>query len=197
MMQKYSQHIAEALIPLLGFYFWNWNWYFILLFYVLDGLAREIVLHLKSKKIFATQGGNSARDVWVKFGVKSAVMALVVAFVLHFMYFINHPQVDFGQEFTLFLSYTEMGIAQGWVLLPLIALNVWTQYKFTFLKLGLHTKISLSQLWKAHLNQRSFYLSTVIIGLGIHVVFHLNDVFFLWASVLLPVLYVRFIMPKL
>lgn len=195
-MQKYSQNIAEAIIPLLGFYYWGWNWYFILLFFLLDGLAKEIVLHLKSNKIVATQGGENSKINWRKSGIKSGAIALFVALVLHFMVYISNADVNFFKEFIRFLSYTEMGIAQGWVLLPLIALNVWMQYKFTFLKFGLHTKTQLSMLWKEHLTYRYFYLFAVILGLGLHAVFHLNDFVFVWVSVLLPFLYMSVFKPN-
>jgi hypothetical protein len=195
-MQKYSQYLAEAIIPLLGFYSWNWSWNFILLFYLLDGLAKEIVLHLKSNKIYETQGGENSKITWKKSGVMSGAIALFVTVILHFMVYISNPEVNFFEEFIRFLSYKEMGLAQGWVLLPLIALNVWMQFKFTFLKFGLHTKIQLSLLWKEHLRYRYFYLFAVIIGLGLHAVVHFNDFVFVWVSVGLPLIYVAVFKPK-
>lgn len=195
-MQKYSQHIAEAIIPLLGFYLWGWNWYFILLFFILDGLAKEIIFHLKSRKIFATQGGTQSLSIWKSSGIKTGILSIIAVVVLHGMYFINHQDIQFLDEIVAFLSYEEMGLAQGWVLIPLVALNVWVQYEFTFLKLGLHRKLLLSELWKDHLHYRYFYLIVVVIGLGLHSVFHFQDVVFVWASVSLPYLYERFLKPQ-
>ncbi len=195
-MQKYSQHIAEAIIPILGFYFWNWSWYFILLFYILDATAKEIIIHLKSKKIYQTQGGDQSLIVWEKNGFKSAALAILTLVVLHFMYYINHKNVSFTQEIIAFLSYREMGISQGWVLVPLVGLNVWMQYKFTFLKFGLHTKLTLTSLWKEHVQFRNFYLLSTLIGLGLHSVFQFQDVAFVWVAIALPFLYLRFILQK-
>ena len=48
---KYIQLVGDAIIPILGFFFWDWNLYFILLFYFLDMLTKEVLLHLKSNKI--------------------------------------------------------------------------------------------------------------------------------------------------
>ncbi len=195
-MQKLAQNSLEAIIPILGFYYWDWSWYFILLFYILDGLAKEIILHLKSQKVYATQGGESAVRFWQRSGIKSAFIVSITTVILHFMYYINHANVDFLSEVIGFLSYKEMGLAQGWVLVPLIGLNVWMQYKFNFLKIGLHTKTKMSSLWGEHLRIRILYLIVVIIGLGIHSVFHLADFVFVWASVALPFLFEFLIKPE-
>ena len=48
---KYIQILGDAVIPLLGFFVWNWNIYFILLFYLLDLLVKEVVIHFKSNRI--------------------------------------------------------------------------------------------------------------------------------------------------
>ncbi len=188
-MQKYSQYCAEAIIPLLGYYYWNWGWYFILLFIILDAVAKEAVLHLKSKKIYETQGGGEALSIWKKEGIKSAAMSLIVLFMLHGMYYMSHINVDFSSELYSFFSYKEMGIAQGWVLVPLVFLNVWAQYKFTFLKLGLHTKTQLSQLWLQHVKYKIFILILVVVGALIHTLIHLDDLLFVWILVLLPFIY--------
>ncbi len=187
-MQAYSQYIGEALIPLLGFYYWDWSWYFILLFYILDGLAKATVLHLKSNKILQTQGGKSARSVWKKYGILVMAMDLVVLVALHFMYIQNHPEFQFTPEIRSFLQHKEMGVAQGWILVPVVVLGVWLQYQFTFLKLKLHTKIQMSVLWKEHFRQRFIVLSAVLFGGIVHFFVQLPDVVFLWAAVALPFL---------
>ena len=55
--QKYVQSFGDALIPILGYFFWNWNLYFIVLFYLLDLIASEVFMYFKSKKILQVQGG--------------------------------------------------------------------------------------------------------------------------------------------
>ncbi len=187
-MKNYSAYIGEALIPLLGFYYWNWSWYFILLFYILDAMAKVVVLHLKSNKILQTQGGETARFVWKRSGSITAAVDLVVVTLLHVMYMLNHPDFQLGKEIIAFLSHKEMGLAQGWFLIPVIVLGVWLQYQFTFLKLKMHTKTQMSVLWKEHLQFRSVVLGTVVLGSIIHYFFSLNDAVFVWGSVLLPFL---------
>ena len=48
---KIIQVAADAAIPLMGFFLWDWSLYFILLFYLLDLLASEIIAHLSARKI--------------------------------------------------------------------------------------------------------------------------------------------------
>lgn len=187
-MQKYAQNIAEAIIPLLGFYYWNWNWYFILLFLILDALAKEIILHLKSNKIYATQGGDKLKRIWFLQGLKSAGLSIIVLLMLHGMYYMNHTNVDFTNEILRFLSYKEMGIAQGWVLIPLVVVSVWMPYKYQFLKLGLQTKTQLSKLWTGQLGYKLLVFTLVVVGALIHTLVHLPDFVFVWASVALPFL---------
>lgn len=185
-MQKYSQNIAEAIIPLLGFYYWGWSWYFILLFLILDAIAKIFILHLKSRKIYATQGGEKSKAVWIKSGAVSFGIDLFILVLLHLMYSFNHESFNVGQEIISFLSYEELGLAQGWIFIPLIILNVWMQYKFTFLKLKLHTKIQISGLWKEYLMHRYIVLGIVIVGCAVHYFTSLNDVVFVWAAAVLP-----------
>lgn len=185
-MQKYSQNIAEAIIPLLGFYYWGWSWYFILLFLILDAIAKVFILHLKSRKIYATQGGEKSKSVWIKSGVFSLGVDFTIQALLHLMYSFNHENFNVGKEIIDFLSYEELGLAQGWIFVPLIVLNVWMQYKFTFLKLKQHTKTQISGLWKEYLMHRYIVLGIVILGCAIHFFVSLNDVVFVWVSALLP-----------
>src|SRR5690554_8069219 len=47
--------ISEAIIPLLGIFFFEWGIYFILLFYFIDLVATEVFLYIKVNKIIQFQ----------------------------------------------------------------------------------------------------------------------------------------------
>jgi hypothetical protein len=188
-VQKYSQYLAEALIPLMGYYIWNWGWYFILLFVILDAFAKEVVLHLKSNKIYQTQGGSQSISVWKKQGLKSAAISLSILLMVHGVYYIHRINVDFLAEIKSFFAYKELGIPQGWVLVPLVFLNVWVQYKFAFLNVGLHTKTQISLLWQLHFKYKIFVFILVLVASLIHTLFHLSDAVLVWITILLPIVY--------
>jgi hypothetical protein len=91
------------------------------------------------------------------------------------------------------LGYEEMGLPQGLILLPLIGLNVWMQYKMNFLKLNLHLKMKMSEMWSQHIHYRLFILSIVALGVSIATIFELKDFVLLWSAVILPFIYVQFL----
>lgn len=54
-------------------------------------------------------------------------------------------------EIQKFWFYKEMGIEQGYVLVPLIVLMGFTQYKVEFLLPAQYTKITIQNLWESHI----------------------------------------------
>ncbi|MGJ8660903.1 MAG: hypothetical protein ACSHXL_02600 [Bacteroidota bacterium] len=192
-MQKYSQLIAEAIFPILGFYFWDWSWYFILLFYILDVIAKELILHLQSNKIYNTQGGDNNAVTWKRLGLKSIILSILTLIILHVLQYSRQEDFSVVKEVSAFLGHKEMGIAQGFILVPLIFLNVWMQYKQGFLKTNQQVKTRMSQMWEEHVQYRFFILKIAAIGLGVSTVLGTNDQILLWSAVLLPFLYFRFI----
>jgi len=79
---KYLLLVSDALIPLLGLFVWNWSLYFILLFYLLDLLAREVLTHVKTKGIYKAQGLQK-KQKWVRNGLLSGILFLTVVAGIH------------------------------------------------------------------------------------------------------------------
>jgi hypothetical protein len=191
-MQKFTQLIAEAILPVLGFYYWNWSWYFILLFYILDVAAKEVILNLQANKIYKTQGGDQIRKTWKKSSGQSVLLGAAVLIMLHVLQFLRVPNFSISKETISFLGHEEMGIAQGIILVPLIVLNVWMQYKMNFLKMNRHFKTKMAVMWVEHLHYRFYVGSVVALGVFVATIFGLNDAALLWSAVLLPFIYVQF-----
>ncbi len=147
---KYLQLIADGLIPLLGLIVWNWSLYFILLFYFLDLLSAEIILHLKSKKTIGFQGAAGLKKEWLKWGVTSFSFLLLSIITIHFAVYFISPGIDFKVEAIAFWNYEEMGIKQGYILLPLVFFVSYQQYKMTFLMSGKFRNTQFVILWKKH-----------------------------------------------
>jgi hypothetical protein len=118
-IEKISSLIGDVAIPLMGYLFWNWNLYFILLFFILDQLVRVLFLPQRLK---LTQEANLART---KFFVRQLVIFLIELTVIHSAVYLHQSDIHFWQEFKSFLSYKDMGIAQGYILLPLILVGEW------------------------------------------------------------------------
>jgi hypothetical protein len=192
-MQKVTPLIAEAILPILGFYYWDWSWYFILLFYIFDVIAKEVIVNLQANKIYKTQGGKDTLKIWKRSVLTSVVMGFIVFILLHILQYLRYPSFSVAEEITAFLGYEEMGLPQGLILLPLIGLNVWMQYKMNFLKLNLHLKMKMSEMWSQHIHYRLFILSIVALGVSIATIFELKDFVLLWSAVILPFIYVQFL----
>lgn len=147
--QSYIQLIGDAVIPLAGALFFDWSLYFILIFYCLDLLAAEVVLHLKSKKTVEFRG--LSKNKWLKSGLASGVLFLVSLLMIHFGVFFIQTGIDFKKELFEFISYEEMGIAQGYILIPIIAFSAYQMYRMDFLMPARFRTTSLDEIWRPHL----------------------------------------------
>ena len=117
---KLIQLFGDALIPLLGFFWWGWSLYFIILFYLIDYLSNEIFRHIKSRKIVTYQKVKNSK--WLYKGLISATLLLGSYVLIHFAMRTIHPDINFTKEIVKFWTYKDLGIEQGYILLPLIDL---------------------------------------------------------------------------
>lgn len=144
---KYIQLIGDAAIPLAGYFFWDWSLYFIILFYFIDVIASEVITHLKSKKIQDYQGGYLKKK-WINHGLLSGALFLLMLIAVHVALWLIEPGINFKSEVISFWTYTEMGIQQGYILVPLLAFASYQQYKMTFLMTAKFRTESIATIWK-------------------------------------------------
>ena len=69
------------------------------------------------------------------------------------------PTLDLKHEIWAFLSYKEMGIPQGIILIPLVAMMSFMQYKTEFVLPKLYLYQLEKPLWKQHLKERFLIIS--------------------------------------
>lgn len=148
--QKYIQIFGDALIPLCGVLFWGWSLYFILLFYFIDMSAAELILHLKSNKIVKSQGEEHKKR-WVKDGVISFLSLSLAIIIIHFSMMFIEDGIDFKGEAIRFWNYEEMGIKQGVLLIPLVFLVGFIQYRMEFVLPSVFRKVNIDFLWRNHI----------------------------------------------
>jgi len=115
----FIQILGELAIPLLGFFFWNWSLYFILLFYMIENLfATYFQLETFRRFKFLVEKKESAINykklsVFVSFWLMEVVL-------IHLFLFLTTPAIQFGKEVIDFFMYEDMGIPQGFLLVPLL-----------------------------------------------------------------------------
>ena len=107
---------GDAALPLLGFLFWDWGFYFIVLFFVFDILIRSFFLMKRVKNL-------PSMNINHRFALFGISMTLLELCLLHLLVFLTLTPIGFFKEFWAFLSYEELGIAQGVVLIPLLIFN--------------------------------------------------------------------------
>lgn len=144
---KVIQAFADAAIPLLGYFLWEWNLYFILLFYILDLVAAEIIAHLSTRKIreyLGQQGADIKRPIF------SFFLLLLLGLLLHVFAGVAVQGIDFKKEALAFWFYEDMGIPQGYVFVPLIVFVAIQRYRMEFLMRGKFRTTTLSAFWSQH-----------------------------------------------
>jgi len=148
---KYIQLAAEALIPLLGFFLWGWSLYFIILFYFIDMAVDEGMMHAKSNKIVKHIGKKEENKRWMGYGALSAIILFVAVAVIHVALYFIFEGIDFKEEAIAFWEYEELGLKQGYLLVPLVLFVGYQQYKMEFLMLAKYRNMTLSHLWRRHI----------------------------------------------
>lgn len=158
----YVKVFGDALLPLLGYFLWDWSIYFILLFYILDAIVGEVLVHLKTRKI-KSYSEKVVVSSWIQQAVFSALLLIIGLVGMHLSMIVIEPTIDFWKEIYLFLSYEEMGIAQGYVLLPLIVFMGYAQYRNEFLFPRKFQTVTFQNLWRTQIVSRLAICILVIV----------------------------------
>lgn len=183
---KLIQVAADAAIPLMGFFLWEWNLYFIFLFYLLDLFATEIIAHLSARKInqYHAQKQRALMRPLISLGLFMASLFVVHAFVAAAV-----PGIDFKKEALAFWLYEDMGIAQGYVLIPLILFVAIQRYRMEFLMRGKFRTMQCSTFWQAHFRMYFMLIGSVGIALGFALLITLPELGYVLAAIASTTLY--------
>lgn len=111
-----SALLGDVAIPLVGFLFWDWGFYFIALFFLFDLLFRTLFL----KKRVSSLPDFSLRN---KFLFKGFLYPFIEFVLIHCIVVVSFSSLSIGDAFIDFLTYEDLGIQQGVVLIPLLLLN--------------------------------------------------------------------------
>jgi hypothetical protein len=165
------QVLADATIPILGYFLWDWGLFFIVLYYLLDLIVSEIFMHLKTREIRKFRSGSmteSMRYIAAGIFLVATTLLLVRLFILQ-----THPQTDVVKEVIAFWSYKDMGIAQGYLLIPLVIFVGYQRFKTEFLLPKKHETTLIEALWRSHLKSLVLLLTSVgmITGIAYFIVF--------------------------
>jgi hypothetical protein len=140
-LEKYSSLLGEILFPLIGFLFFDWGFYFILLFILFDRCAKLLFLNARLKRSSIQK--NLLFTAWLNPTTKQKTTVSQIRLVSFLLFFAEcaavHigctfllPDFDILLEFSVFWTYEEMGIQQGYLLVPALFLAEWMSTKRDF-----------------------------------------------------------------
>jgi hypothetical protein len=168
---KWIQVVSDALIPILGYFLWGWGLFFILLYYLIDLMVSELFMYIKTRAILLKQGGNVYQAIMY---ILIGQVLLVSTLLLIRIFMLNvHPELNLKQEIITFWKYKDLGIQQGYILLPLVFFVGFQRYKWDFLNARKNETQSVVFLWRDHLKRLLLLLTCVgfMAGLTSFVIF--------------------------
>lgn len=145
---KIFQAVGEAVIPLLGYFYFDWSLYFILLFYFIDLISTEVFTYFKVNKIIKFQGINYPFQQRYSKLIFNTVLVILLIAATHIFIFFHQEGIDFKQAVINFLAYEEPGfpIPQGYILFPLVIVGNYQQYKTMFVNSNAYRVFSWKKL---------------------------------------------------
>lgn len=154
-LERISILLGDVALPLIGYVFWKWNFYFILLFFILDQASRVIFLPWRLKLTSLTSKEKN------QLIFRHVLLFLIEVLLVHSVIFLQNKEIKFLNEIQVFLTYEDMGIQQGFLLIPLILASEWMRIK-NELKTGI---IESKQVSLQLQNQKSSFIRIAFFAL--------------------------------
>jgi hypothetical protein len=156
--QRKIQAMGEVIIPLLGYFVFDWDLFFIGIYFVIDLLVTEVFVQLKYAKVIQYQSIQLNGKKWLLLHGSTTLLAAVIVALFIVFSKVYYPMLDLTASFIDFLAYEEAGIPipQGYILLPLVVLGNFQQYKLLFLKTQRYRMANIELMSK--LRQRALLL---------------------------------------
>lgn len=178
------QTVLEAALPLAGYFYWHWDTSFILLFYLLDWILFLAINTVKAKKRFAFSQLASEKKQAIRTLLLGTAFLIITCFVVLLTMQLLQPTFDFSERVIAFLRYNDMGIEQGYVLLPLLLLNGISVYKQQFIRPELFKYLTMGQLINESSKQGLLLLASAGLFLGISLIVQLPDEILLFSTII-------------
>jgi hypothetical protein len=149
----FVQTLIEALLPILGYFYWKWDASFILLFYLIDWLLFWVLTIFKARKRIQFSENTSEKQLANR-QLSIAFLCILSTSLAVFYILPNiHDTFSWTERIWAFLSYSDMGIQQGFILIPLMVLSGYMTYKQQFLLPQLFRKYPVSYFTRESVKQ--------------------------------------------
>lgn len=183
------QTCIEALLPILGYFYWSWDASFILMFFLIDWLLYWVLTLFKARKRIDFSGNETEKQIATRHLAIAFLCILSTSLAVFFTLPNMHPDFSWTERIWAFLSYSDMGIQQGFILIPLMTLSGYLTYKQQFLLPQLFRKYPVSQFTRESVKQGIILSLAFGITLLISRFIHIPDEVLLFGTVLGVVIY--------
>lgn len=178
------QTILEAALPLAGYFYWHWDTSFILLFYLLDWILFLAINSVKAKKRFAFSQLATEKKQAIRTLLLGTAFLVITCFVVLLTMQLLQPTFNFSERVVAFLRYNDMGIEQGYILLPLLLLNGISVYKQQFIRPELYKYLTMGKLINESSKQGLLLLACAGLFLGVVLFVQLPEEILLFSTII-------------
>lgn len=147
------QTLIEALLPILGYFYWKWDASFILLFYLIDWLLFWTLSLFKARKRIQFSGNIPEKQLAGRHLSVAFLCILSTSLAVFYILPNIHTTFSWTERIWAFLSYSDMGIQQGFILIPLMVLSGYLTYKQQFLLPQLFRKYPVTYFTRESVKQ--------------------------------------------
>lgn len=170
--EKIAGLLGDVLLPVIGFYAWHWSIYFLSLYLLLDMLFRALFNFYRAYRIQNKEAFNTKQFI--------GSILLFMSFSL-FLILFNHslyPEKSFLKECSHFFWYKDMGISQGFILLPLLFWGERMKFTLQMKNFSMEMQVDHFRKWITQLIAYStlfslLYLFSSVFELGEQLCFYL------------------------
>lgn len=157
--EKIALIFGDVALPLIGFLFWNWGFYFIALYFLTDQLTKLIFLFFSFKSINLS---SSFKAILLS---KSYILFFVQVLIIILINYKITSEFDPVKGLVSFLTYEDLGIQQGVILIPVLIFAEWMKLKVDR-KLNLSDEIKQKKI-NNNLQSSQIHLAVIGFILGI------------------------------
>jgi hypothetical protein len=135
--------------------------------------AKEVVMHVKAYHVNKLHPNGKAQ--WLKKSVVNTVFFMSFLLLVHVAVLQVFPTLKFTIEWWRFWTYEDLGIQQGYVLLPLLAVSGYMQLKQSFVLPNMAAKLTMSELWSPQIKLNVWRVLAASTWIGVARFIYLNE----------------------
>ena len=146
----YAPVIGNFILMILAYHFLDWSIYFLFFYYVFDILFFDFFQWRKNQKINKILNNINRPSLLYNLFKALFFTCIIELLFLFFLLKVTYANQSFYEEFISFWTYTELGVQQGYVLLPILFLGSYLRIRQDLMRgIGIKRVISFRTIKKS------------------------------------------------